>query len=278
MTRIAHYHHDDLTFDVRDQGPVGGDPVVLLHGFPQRATCWRLVEPLLHAEGLRTLALDQRGYSPGARPARRRDYRLPLLVADVVALVEEVGRPVHLVGHDWGAVVAWTVAAEHPELVASLTAVSVPHPLAFLQALATSTQALRSWYMAAFQLPFDPELVGRSGWSEGRLRDMGMGEEQRRRFRTEMVEDGALRGGLMWYRALPLVDPRRTTGKVRVPTTFVWSDGDPTISRAGGLRTPSYVDAPYEYVELVGVSHWVPEEAPGRLAEAVLARAGSAVP
>jgi pimeloyl-ACP methyl ester carboxylesterase len=107
---------------------------------------------------------------------------------------------------------------------------------------------------------------------------MGMDQEQRRRFRTEIVEDGALRGGLMWYRAMPFHDPRHVTGTVRIPTTFVWSDGDPTISRAGGLRTPAYVDAPYEYVELAGVSHWIPEEAPERLAEAVVARVASASP
>jgi pimeloyl-ACP methyl ester carboxylesterase len=275
VTRLLRFRHDGLAFDVRDEGPLEGDPVVLLHGFPQRATCWRLVAPLLHEEGLRTYAPDQRGYSPGARPTRRRDYRLQRLVDDALALVEAVGRPVHLVGHDWGAVVAWSLAAQHPDRVRSLTAVSVPHPVAFLRAFGTSAQALRSWYMAAFQLPLLPELVAGAGWTDGRLRRMGMDEEQRRRFRAEMVEDGALTGGLMWYRALPLVDRRHVTGTVRVPTTFVWSDGDPTIDRAGGRATPQYVEAPYEYVELPGVSHWIPEEAPELLADAVLARVGA---
>ena len=88
-----------------DEGPLDGVPVVLLHGFPERASTWRDVAPLLHARGFRTLAPDQRGYSPGARPPRRRDYRVALLAGDVVALIERIGRPVHLVGHDWGAVV-----------------------------------------------------------------------------------------------------------------------------------------------------------------------------
>jgi pimeloyl-ACP methyl ester carboxylesterase len=277
VTRLSHYRHGDLTFDVLDEGPLDGEPVVLLHGFPQRSTCWRLVAPLLHAAGLRTYAPDQRGYSRGARPGRRRDYRLSHLVDDVVALADAIGGPVHLVGHDWGAAVAWALAGQHPERVRTLTAVSVPHPAAFLRAMATSAQALRSWYMAAFQLPVLPELLGASSLAEGRLREMGMDEEQRRRFRTEIVEDGALTGGLMWYRAVPLVDPRHVTGTVRVPTTFVWSDGDPAIARAGGLQTQDYVDAPYEYVELNGVSHWIPEEAPQALATAVLARV-AAVP
>jgi pimeloyl-ACP methyl ester carboxylesterase len=166
-------------------------------------------------------------------------------------------------------------ASQHPDLLRSLTAVSVPHPVAFLRAFASSAQALRSWYMAAFQLPFVPELVGASRWSDTQLRGMGMDDEQVDRFRTEIVEDGALTGGLMWYRALPLADRRHLVGTVRTPTTFVWSDGDPTIDRAGGERTPRYVDAPYEYVELPGVSHWIPEAAPGALADAVLARVAS---
>ncbi|HYH33581.1 MAG TPA: alpha/beta fold hydrolase, partial [Nocardioides sp.] len=98
---------DGLTFDVVDSGPASGEPVVLLHGFPERSTSWAAVAPRLHDEGLRTLALDQRGYSPGARPRGRAAYRLRHLVDDVVALVDEVGGPVHVVGHDWGAVVAW---------------------------------------------------------------------------------------------------------------------------------------------------------------------------
>jgi pimeloyl-ACP methyl ester carboxylesterase len=272
MSRLTTYDHDGLTFDVRDEGPLDGEPVVLLHGFPQRSTCWREVAPRLHAVGLRTYAVDQRGYSPGARPRRRRDYRTSRLVADVAALAQTLGRPLHLVGHDWGAVVAWGLAAQRPELVASLTAVSVPHPAAFLRAFLTSPQALRSWYMAAFQLPYLPEWAGSTGWIEGRLRGMGMDAEQVHRFRTEIVEDGALSGGLMWYRALPLGDPSSAVGTVRVPTTFVWSDADPAIDRAGGSLTPQHVDAPYSYVELAGVSHWIPEHAPAELAGAVVAR------
>jgi pimeloyl-ACP methyl ester carboxylesterase len=251
---------------------------VLLHGFPQRATCWRLLTPLLHPHGLRTYAPDQRGYSPGARPGRRRDYRLQHLADDVAALVQTIGRPVHLVGHDWGAVVAWAVAAQRPDDVRALTAVSVPHPAAFLRAFATSTQAMRSWYMAAFQVPFLPERIGRTRWSDASLARMGMDEESRARFRSEIVDDGALTGGLMWYRALPLVTPGHLGGTVRVPTTFVWSDGDPTIARAGGLRTHEHVDAPYEYVELEGVSHWIPEDAPDLLARAILDRVATVAP
>jgi pimeloyl-ACP methyl ester carboxylesterase len=278
--RLTTYDHDGLTFDVRDEGPRDGDPVVLLHGFPERGTSWREVAPRLHDAGLRTYAPDQRGYSPGARPPRRRDYRMPLLVADTVALVEEIDRPVHLVGHDWGAAVAWRLAVERPDLVRSLTAVSVPHPAAFLRAIGTSTQVLRSWYVGLFQVPLAPELVaalpGRP--FEHALRHSGMTDEDVERFRTEIVEYGALPGALGWYRAMPLGDPRPMTQRVSVPTTLVWSDGDVAVARQGAELSGQWVDAPYRFEVLEGVSHWIPTHAPEALAAAVLDRVESTGP
>jgi len=275
MSRLLRFRRAGLTFDVRDEGPVDGDPVVLLHGFPERATSWREVAPLLHRHGLRTYAPDQRGYSPGARPPRRRDYRPQELVDDVIALVDTIGRPVDLVGHDLGAAVGWVLATQRPDLLRSFTSVSVPHPSAFVRALPTSSQLLRSWYVAAFQLPFVPELVAGVGGFEPGLRRSGMTGDDVARFRREIVDDGALHHALMWYRAIPLTDPRHGAGVVRVPTTFVWSDGDTAVTRAACRRTEKYVDAPYRYVELRGVSHWVPTHAPAELADAVLHRAGS---
>jgi pimeloyl-ACP methyl ester carboxylesterase len=149
---VETFAHGGLVFDVTDAGPAAGAPVVLLHGFPQHRSSWTLLAPLLHEAGLRTLAPDQRGYSPGARPPQTRAYRLEHLVADVEALVSVLGQgPVHLVGHDWGAAVAWATALRRPHLVRSLTAVSVPHPSAFAHAVRTSRQGLKSWYMLAFQ-------------------------------------------------------------------------------------------------------------------------------
>lgn len=272
--RLTTYAHDGLSFDVLDQGPLDGTPVLLLHGFPERATCWRTVAPLLHVHDLRTYAPDQRGYSPGARPPRRRDYRLAHLVADAVALVEEIGTPVHLVGHDWGAVVAWTLAAQRPDLVRTLTAFSVPHPKAFLGAMLTSGQGLKSWYMGFFQLPRVPELAARKpgGVMDGFLRRAGMTRAEVARFRREIVADGALPYALGWYRALPMADLAGSAGRVRVPTTFVWSDGDVAIAGAGARRTSESCTGSYEYVELAGVTHWIPTQAPDACAEAILER------
>ena len=128
MTRLLRYRHDGLTFDVTDQGPLDGDPVVLLHGWPERASSWRKVTPILHEHGLRTYAPDQRGYSKGARPPHRGDYAIQKLVDDVVALIETIGRPVHLVGHDWGASAAYSAVGLEPERIRLLVTVGIPHP------------------------------------------------------------------------------------------------------------------------------------------------------
>ena len=268
--RLTSYSRDELTFDVLDDGPLDGDPVVLLHGFPERATVWRHVAPMLHERGLRTYAPDQRGYSPRARPPRRWHYRVQDLVGDVVALIDEIGRPVHLVGHDWGAAVGWGTAARHPNKVRTYTAVSVPHPSAFTRALLTTKQARRSWYMLAFQVPWVPE--SRAEDFPDALRRAGMTAEDAERFRKEILEYGAFSPALMWYRAIPFSDPRSWAPKVRVPSAFVWSDRDIAVGRHGGRLNPRFVDAPYQHVELQGVSHWIPTQAPEPLADAILAR------
>jgi pimeloyl-ACP methyl ester carboxylesterase len=274
MSRISTYTRDDLVFDVLDEGPADGEAIVLLHGFPERASSWRLVAPLLHRHGYRTIAPDQRGYSPGARPAHRRDYRIGELVDDVVALIEQVGGPVHLVGHDWGAAVGWAVAARHPDLVRSWTAFSVPHTAAYTKAL-LGRQGLKSWYMALFNLPWLPETLGAAGRLDPFLRHTGWGEAELARFREEIVAYGALPGGLGWYRAMPYA-LREPVGRVRVPTTMVWSDGDTAVDRRGPELTAGYCKGPYEYVELRGVTHWIPTEAPEAAAEAILERVVSA--
>src|SRR6476620_5613798 len=172
--RISTFSRDGLHFDVTDEGPLDGDVVVLLHGFPTDRTSWDRVAARLHEAGLRTLAPDQRGYSPAARRSDQAAYRLDELVADVLALVDASGRErVHLVGHDWGGALAWLVAANHPARIASLTVLSTPHPAAMARAWRTGVEQKRkSWYMAAFQLPHLPEramaarfesLMGRSG-------------------------------------------------------------------------------------------------------------------
>lgn len=274
MDRIESFTRDRLVFDVLDEGPIDGEVVVLLHGFPERATCWRDVVPLLHARGLRTIAPDQRGYSPGARPRGRRAYRTTELAADVAALVELVGAPVHLVGHDWGATVGWAVAAWRPDLVRTWTAFSVPHTAAYIQAL-RGRQGLKSWYMAYFNLPGLAESERMRGVLEHKiLRGSGWSHEDLARFREEIVEYGALPGALAWYRAMPWA-PLDRVGRVSVPTTLVWSDGDVAIDRRGAELTERFCTGPYAFVELAGVTHWIPAQAPVAAATAILERIGA---
>lgn len=270
----------DLVFDLGIGGPVGGVPVLLLHGFPQHRGEWDLILPALHAAGLRSYAPDQRGYSPGARPDLVPDYRMAECVADVVALLDALEiEAVHLVGHDWGALVGWQLAARHPERVRTLTAVSVPHPVAMAYALSTDPdQRDRSAYIGLFQQADRAErlLLAEHG---ARLRGLlaGVGEERVDRYVQPMLVPGALTSALNWYRALSPAD-LAGIGPVTVPTTFVWSDGDVAIGRTAAEACAAQVSSDYRFVALAGVTHWIPDEAPAALADAVLARIGGPGP
>ncbi|HVQ99438.1 MAG TPA: alpha/beta fold hydrolase [Mycobacterium sp.] len=272
---MDHYRRGDLVFDVIDEGPADGPVVVLLHGFPQFNTSWSKVIPRLTAQGYRCLASNQRGYSRGARPTRRRDYRIAALVEDVGALIDASGADkVHLVGHDLGAVVAWGVAAQYPDRLATVSPLSVPHPAAFLRALISSRQALASWYIFVFQLPQVPErvLLGRHG--EARqlakaLRSAGQSAEAADRDARAMAESGALTAALNWYRA-PLTDLRDAGRKISVPTLYVWSDQDTALTGKAARNTGRYVSGEYRFETLHGVSHWIPDEEPDVLADLLL--------
>jgi pimeloyl-ACP methyl ester carboxylesterase len=263
-----------LVFDVRDSGPGEGVPVVLLHGFPQDSSAFDRLAPALHSAGLRTLAPDQRGYSPGARPAGRAAYRLREGVDDVLALLAAAGlSSAHVVGHDWGGIVGWALAAWHPWRVRTLTALSVPHPAAMTQSLGHSDQALRSAYVAAFQLPVLPEavlLAARGAVLRRTLRQGGLPADLADRYVQRMREPGALTAALDWYRAVPLAGGA-PVGTVRVPTLHVWGDGDPFLGRTATEATARFVEAPYALEVLEGVGHWVPELAADRTGELVTA-------
>ncbi|HWN35159.1 MAG TPA: alpha/beta fold hydrolase [Pseudonocardia sp.] len=261
---------DGLTFDVTEDGPPDGEPVVLLHGWPQHSDSWDAVVPRLTEAGYRTIRMDQRGYSPGARPRGRRAYRMTELMADAAALIDQYGGSAHVVGHDWGAGVAWALATAHPVKVRSLTSVSVPHPGAFLRALVTSRQGLMSWYMLFFQLPWLPERLLRGQLARVLTRS-GLSAAHARRDAARFTEPGAMTGPLNWYRALFLTNPRQASGPVRRPTLFVWSDGDTALGRHAAENTATYVRGPYQFEVLHGVSHWIPDEAPEQLASLLLA-------
>jgi pimeloyl-ACP methyl ester carboxylesterase len=276
---VDSFRRDGLTFDVRDGGPADGEPVVLLHGFPQDASAWDGVAAALHGRGLRTLAPDQRGYSPMARPRRRAAYRMRELVDDVCALLDTAGLGrAHVVGHDWGAAVGWALAAWHPDRVHTLTALSVPHPGAMARAMVTSDQALRSYYMALFQVPLLPErvlLAGGGATLRRGLRRGGLPADRADHYVDRMREPGALSAALNWYRALPW-NVRDRVGRVRVPTLLIWSTRDTFLGRAGVVHTERFCTAGYRLAVLEDVPHWIPELAADRVAELVTAHVRAA--
>lgn len=270
------FRRGELVFDVRDAGPADGPVVVLLHGFPQSNASWDAVIDRLTAQGFRCLAPNQRGYWPGARPPRRRDYRVTELVDDIGALIDASGAErVHLVGHDWGAIVAWAFAAQQPSRLATVSPLSVPHPAAFLKAILTSRQALASWYMAVFQLPRLPErlLLRRNGSSsvlQAALEKGGQTRDNAARDARAMAEPGALTAALNWYRAMPFSERRSVGQKITVPTMYVWSDDDAALLEKAAKASGDYVSADYRFETLHGVSHWIPEERPETVAELLL--------
>lgn len=273
---MEQFHRDGLVFDVIDEGPADGPVVVLLHGFPQHNTSWEAVMARLTARGYRCLAPNQRGYSPGARPLRRDAYRMSELGRDLLALIDATGADrVHLVGHDWGAAVGWDVAAREPDRLASFSAISVPHPAAFLRAMPTSRQGLASWYMYVAQIPRLPErlLLGRDGagarFTDALLRS-GQSAAHAERDAGAMLEPGALTAALNWYRAIPLSNGRKLGRTVRVPTLYIWSDGDTAVTAKPAHDNAKYVRGPYRFETVHGASHWLPDEVPDTVADLLL--------
>lgn len=260
-----------LQFDAIGYGPEAGERVIFLHGFPEFADAWSCIMSPVAQAGFRAVAFDQRGYSPTARPLRTREYRTSELVADALAVADALGAErFHLVGHDWGGILAWKLAAAYPERLLSLTVLSTPHVDALLNARRLDPdQRRKSRYITLFRLPFNIaerlllrrnaralRSVFRNKLPAGRL------EDYVRRLRA-----GALTAGLNWYRALNL---REATGPIAVPTLFVWGSRDQALGRSAAEATAAYVRADYRFVPLDGLSHWLLDEEPDRVAAVLI--------
>lgn len=257
----------DMTFTGLAAGPEGGELVLLLHGFPQTAGEWRHQLVALAGAGYRAVAIDQRGYSDGARPTARGAYALGHLVADVLAVADWIGgHTFHLVGHDWGGGVAWTLAARYPGRVRTLTVVSTPHPRALAHAFRRGHQLLRSAYMPCFALPgADRVLLARDAALLRRLLvSSGMPEDEREPTIAAMARPGVLGAALRWYRDAARPGAARLPD-VEVPTLYVWGEDDVALRRRAAERTARHVRGPYRFEPLAGVGHWVTQEAPERL-------------
>ncbi len=257
---------DGLRFDAFIEGPGDGELVLMLHGFPQFADSWL---PLLHsvaAAGFRAAAVTQRGYSPGARFDEVGEYSLEKLVVDVQTFADAVGADrFHLVGHDWGAFVAWVYAAKFPQRLLSLTALSTPHPDAFAKALESDyDQKMRSAYIALFRAPLHAaeKLLAANNYAAlRRAYQAKVPEPQVNEIVRRLSQPGALTAALNWYRALDLNQTSRI-GQITVPTLYVWGSADLALGRTAALDTANYVSARYRFEALEGKSHWLLEEVP----------------
>lgn len=267
------FERGGYVFDVGDGGDPTNPAVVLLHGFPQDRGAWDDVVGPLQGGGYRTLTFDMRGVSPGARPKSSAEYRTIESVNDVVALLDAAGlERAHIVGHDWGGYVAWAMACEHPERVMTLTSLSTPHPAALKRAALRSTQALQSWYMGLFQLPYLSERLLQPGGPMWRAMVRGLPPEHVERYAQRLADPAARTAALNWYRVLPreLAAPSVRWTRVQLPTLYVWGERDPALGRAAAQATADYVTGPYTF-EPIRAGHWLPETRPVLIASLLLA-------
>ncbi len=219
-----------------EAGPEDGELVVLLHGFPEFWYGWRKQIGPLAAAGYRVLVPDQRGYNTSDKPRRARDYNMDLLAMDILGLVDALGcERFHLVGHDWGAVIAWFMALRHPERLHGLTVLNVPHPLVMRKfMLSTWAQMKKSWYIFFFQLPWLPEFYYRR--KNFRIGDLALRFTSRKGtfstdeidlYRQAWAQPGALRGMINWYRASMRHPPERGgSPRIQVPVRMLWGVQD----------------------------------------------------
>jgi pimeloyl-ACP methyl ester carboxylesterase len=255
-----------------------GPLVVLLHGFPEFWYAWRRQLQALADAGFRVVAPDQRGYNLSDKPAAVAAYGTARLVEDVVAVIRAFGADkAFVVGHDWGAGVAWSLAMEHPEMVARLVVLNGPHPERLLHAMQKPVQLVRSWYMFFFQLPWVPEEIAQLDGYELLLTPLreepthpeAFGRDDLARYAEAYAQPGALTAMINWYRAVfrgKRVDTRRT----EVPALVVWGEKDRHLGRE--IATPSPDLVPNARVVFVPeATHWVQHDAPGLVNDELIA-------
>ncbi len=248
---------------VRDEG--AGPPVLLLHGFPDSSGLWRHQIPALTDAGLRVVAPDLRGFGESEKPPEVGAYRVGRSVADMVALLDalEIDR-VRVVGHDWGASVAWALASFVPDRVERLVVMSVGHP----RTPRTFEQRRLAWYVLLFQFTgVAEELLTRDDWKLARQWAASHPDLEARV--AALSEPGALTAALGWYRAnlhpARELDPPRDVPPVQAPVLGLWSDGDEFLTEAGMARSGEHVAGPWRYERIEGASHWMQLDATDRV-------------
>lgn len=269
------FRNGELQLHAVAAGPSTGPVVILLHGFPEFWYSWhRQIEPLASA-GFRVIAPDQRGYNLSSKPHGAASYALPLLVSDVMAIADGLGAErIFLAGHDWGAAVAWSAAILHPQRIAKLAILNVPHPSVMLRFLKSNLrQVRRSWYMFLFQLPVLPEMVFsafrfRFG-ANALLRSSRPGTfslEDLEQYRGAWSQPGALTGSMNWYRAAARHRAKFPYPTVRVPTRILWGMRDAFLLSEMAEASLRYCTEA-KLIPFPEASHWLQHEEPARVSE-----------
>jgi pimeloyl-ACP methyl ester carboxylesterase len=253
-----------------------GPLILLLHGYPQTSYMWHHVMPLLAARGYRVVAPDLRGIGQSSRPTRVKDYRLSILGDDVAALIRALGEEKgHVIGHDWGGLVAWEAAFSHPEVLDRLVIVNAPPSQGMVKTLLASLRQLgRSWYVFFFNLPWLPEWLLTRPRAMSRLLWPGtFSDEEIQVYGKALARPRAAWAGLAYYRAASrgvFSDLRRLRGKkVASPTLVIWGDQDPALGTELTLHLDKYVRGPLRIQHLPDAGHWIIQDSPERFVELV---------
>lgn len=255
-----------IRLHVVQAGPASGPPVVLLHGFPEFWYGWRKQIPALTEAGFRVIAPDQRGYNLSDKPKGVKAYRVEELVNDVIGLMDALDyEKVNLVGHDWGALVAWALAIGKPERVHRLSIMNMPHPAVMFRFLRRDPQQFRrSWYIYFFQLPWLPEAaLKRNNWRNAERLLRGGGrihafmKEDMIEYKKAWSLPGAMTSMIHWYRAIgryrfPL--PREP--RLRLPTLMLWGMKDVALTHRMARPSMDYCDDGRLFL-FPEATHWV---------------------
>lgn len=260
-----------LIFETSVAGPEDGPLVLLLHGFVVSRHYWNAQVEALAAAGFRAVAPNQRGYSAEARPDTTNydNYKVERVIEDAFDIARAMGhgdRPFHLVGHDWGAHLAWEMAYLHPERLASLAILSRPHPASFVRALALpdGEQSRRSSHHQAFYDPAAGErlMADNAKWMRDRLTRNGVPPAAIETHMSVLGNREAVEAALAWYRAR---EGYRPLGPIKVPTLYVWGDADDTVGRVAAEGTGEFIAAPYTFAALPGVGHYAADQVPEKV-------------
>jgi pimeloyl-ACP methyl ester carboxylesterase len=263
---------------VVQEGPEDGPLVILLHGFPEYSYGWRRQIPYLASAGYRVWVPDQRGYNLSDKPDGLASYSLDELVADVVGLIDAAGQgQAYLVGHDWGAAVAWWMAAKYPDRLSRMVVMNVPHAAVMQKHLKSSLAQLRkSWYIFFFQIPWIPEILGRVRnwsfvtWLVRRSSHPGtFTEHDFEMYRKAWAQPKAYRSMLNWYRAFvqkPLALP--SSPRISVPTLLIWGAQDIALGREMAQPSIDLCDDGH-LVLFEQATHWVQHDEADRVNELV---------